>query len=102
MKLNTEVLIIGFRLISIMLGRLRMSTEEALNAYTKITRRIFQKNKRNSSGLLNEDVLVNAIKYFLMELDEDENDGEECMLEERKKEGKAGVGNRYVGYVSYI
>jgi hypothetical protein len=36
------------RLIAIMLGRLRMSVEECITAYTKLMRRIFEKKENRS------------------------------------------------------
>jgi len=51
--------------------------------------------------LLNENALENAVRQLRMELDEDENDGEECMLEEGKEE-KTQLSNRDVDHLLYI
>jgi len=51
--------------------------------------------------LLNENALGNAVRQFLMGLDEDENDGEECMPEEGKEE-RTQLSNRDVDHLLYI
>jgi len=51
--------------------------------------------------LLNENALGNAARQFLIELDEDENDGEECMLEEGKEE-RTQLSDRDVDYLLCI
>ena len=84
-----------------MLGRLRMSTADALKAYPEIAKRMFQTNKRNKDGLFNEDTLANAIRRFLTDLDEDQYNGEERMLEDGE-EKRIQLGNRYVNCLPNI
>ena len=97
-EITADALVFSHRLIAIMLGQLHMSTEQALDAYTKIAKCIFHKNKHNKDGLFNEDALATAIRNFLMEFDKDKNDSEECMLVEGK-DGKTQLGNRYAYYL---
>jgi hypothetical protein len=62
-----------YRLIAIMLGRLRMSVEECITAYSKLMKRIFErKENRSIMGVLgrvkprfSSEVLGEAIKEVL-------------------------------------
>ena len=55
-----------FRLIAIMLGRLRMSTDDALQEYTQLARFVFEEKKwKFQDGLFKATKLEEAIKKIV-------------------------------------
>lgn len=69
------------RLIAIMLGRLRMSVEDCIDAYAKLSGEVFQKDhhlpvKLNGQlrARFNSKALENAIKHIIRSQDPDRNE----------------------------
>jgi len=74
-----------------MLGRLRMSTEEALEHYRSLTSKTFSKSNRKRNGTFRATTLEVAMKHVVRAASEGYN-GEEYMI---KGSEATGLGKRY-------
>jgi len=79
------------RLIAIMLGRLRMSTAEALEHYRSLTSKTFSKVNRKRNGTFKATTLEAAMRQVIRASSEGYN-GEEYMIKGSKT---TGSGKRY-------
>jgi len=60
--LIVSLIVTHFRLIALLLGRLKLSVPEAMEAYRSLAKNVFGEKKRFSDGKFNEKALEQAIK----------------------------------------
>jgi len=80
-------------LIAILLGRLRMSTEEAIHQYIFLTSKVFDTATREQNGTFRATVLEDAMKHVIKASDK-ASSGEEYMIQGNMS---ADIGKRYGG-----
>jgi hypothetical protein len=67
------------RLIALMLGRLRLSTEDAIKAYGRLSKQVFSTKKKKGDGTFKAKELEGAVKSIIKSSSSTASPGEHMM-----------------------